>query len=596
MAVSSRTDADGRFVLDEVNPAPSLQLSVSHPDHKAYRSETLAVAPGEHVSGVDIRLVTGGRLVVTVSTPAGERLSGAGVRIRLSEQSRERGADGSRYRIPESRYRMFGERRSSSSDWRMTDASGVAAFSGVTAGVYSISVDVKGYQPFRDSVTVAADQAVDVPVALLPGNTIGGVVVDSTGNPVAGASVRAREEVEDEGDGGESSRRRRHESWTRSREDGSFVVGSLGPGPYELRVYRRGYAEGRLHSVPVNSDQNVVLERLGSIAGWVLGAETGLPVPAFEIRLLEGGSEAASEDGEGRGFGGDRGDRSRGRGERVRDPQGVFLVDNLAPGRYTVSFSARGYTGARIRVTVADGEAVENLEVRLLEGLAVSGIAIDGKSGLPVAEAQVFLIARSASVEEGRDERRIDGRRSRRERPSRERGRSGRRREADEGQLEALAMLSTLKGRGDALATDEEGYFRLPEVRPGRYTLIVSHDDYVPSSETVTVREDRSSPEVLVRLDRGQELRGTVTFARWLPAAGVTLLFENGQGITKQVVTDRAGNYTTTGFLPGRYSMRVMATRGSETRGVSVTIEKGKNKFDYDIPEESSPRTPGNSR
>jgi hypothetical protein len=101
---------------------------------------------------------------------------------------------------------------------------------------------VNGYQPFKQAdVAVADDQG-------LPGGrqapprTISGLVVDTAGQPIAGARLRANEQPEGDGGGGfgrggfggfggPGGPGNSLSSFT-TEKDGTFRLGNRGAGPY----------------------------------------------------------------------------------------------------------------------------------------------------------------------------------------------------------------------------------------------------------------------------------------------------------------------------------------------------------------------------
>ena len=117
-----------------------------------------------------------------------------------------------------------------------------------------ISVESSGHQPFVAETAAADDEVANLIVDLLPEKVIAGLVQDSSGEPVAGAEVRARPEDQANAEEGRRTRRRGGSS-TRSEADGAFRIGSLGEVPHSLRVRARGFAQ--LDMAAVEPDSHV---------------------------------------------------------------------------------------------------------------------------------------------------------------------------------------------------------------------------------------------------------------------------------------------------------------------------------------------------
>ena len=621
--VDTRSNAEGRFTLKEVNPG-HLRLRAEHSAFKDLRSDAFDLAPGEHADDLTLTLVTGGRLMVLVSNSAGEKMPGVRVVTRFDpeeeEQEEEEGERGRRGGRGAPGGRGWNERERY--DLRTTNREGLAIFGGIDGGRYRISINHGGHQPFISFTDVIEDKDSPVSCTLLPENVITGVVTDLLGAPIEGARVRARKERED----GE-----REGSETRSANDGSFRLGNLGIGSYTVRAERRGYVEQSIDDVAVNSNIELPMVALGEIVGQVVSSETQLPVAEYYLVVRsrgEGAQERGSEDGRGgrggnSGRGGERGgdrgrggerdgergrggdDRGGGRLRRIRDPEGRFEVDDLEPGPYTIEILAAGYTGDRVDADVLSGPAEKEIIISLDEGLAVTGEVVD-RSGQPVAGANVYLLARAEnpSQAEGRGRERERGRGSSEERREElrariqqardgagSRGGGGRERQDEKAQKEAAALIAGMGGNNaNGIESDDDGYFQMKEVPEGSYNLVVYHDLFLPYVTRVTIRESRGVRPETVRLDPGETVTGKVIYEDGRKAAsGVTLIFTDQQGLNKMVRTDERGRYSSTGFMEGSYTIRVRLGDAS-IPAQTFSVGKGSNKFDYEIPAAAAPR------
>ena len=112
-----------------------------------------------------------------------------------------------------------------------------------------------------------------------------------------------------------------------------------------------------------------------------------------------------------------------------------------------------------MRVEVREGESIEGLEIRLSEGISVSGFAVDQRSGQPVAGARVYLLARNVSNESAqaqsgvmrrnRGEQTAEGGEAASPESLAERRRGGRSGRAEARGAAASAILSAVDGKAD---------------------------------------------------------------------------------------------------------------------------------------------------
>ena len=562
-SVEARSAATGRFSVDEITVGGELQVTIRHPEFKEYRSDPFTIEPGKRLVDETFQLESGGRLVVWVRNPDEFPVPGARVQMRRERTEEE---------VAEQQQREG--RRGRRDISRPTGPEGKAVFGGLDAGTYRVSTSVSNFQPYVSVTFIQDEQQSQIEIDLLPENVITGIVSDTNGTPIAGVRIVARSADPDQS---------RQASRTESKPDGTFRVGNLGPGPYSVRVRRQEFAEKRLESIEVNTDIAVVLERLGSISGWVAGAETGDPVTQFELRLLKEGSNREQER--------ERGGRRRGREERwdrksVDDPDGLFVMESVPPGPYILEVTTEGRVGRQIRVQIPEGRRLENVEVILEEGLSVGGLVTKFGTAEPIADATIFLLPVSDS-EESADESSGDNEISR----AIERSLSREERESEEGRLAASLLRSIFRESQALDKTDEIGEFRIKDVEPGLYQLVVSHDEFVPARQPIEISADFLPADVEITLSPGAELDGIVTHQDGSSAAGVLVMLRDSQGLPKTVQTDNTGRYRLAGLVPGTYSFLIRSGRGSRPPRVQIAIEDGKNQFDYTVEE-----SPANQR
>jgi hypothetical protein len=163
-----------------------------------------------------------------------------------------------------------------------------------------------------------------------------------------------------------------------SGADGAYQVSAPAPGPYTLIAMAASHqpqaSAVRVGDQPVEVD--VLLPGASQLAGTVRVAGTGQLLAGVTVTLADSRGEVVAA--------------------RSTDPQGRYLIADLAPGRYTLALSAPAYQPAALPVTVADGEATTQ-DGELRSGARVRGTARTA-AGAPVPDARVMLLDGDGNV------------------------------------------------------------------------------------------------------------------------------------------------------------------------------------------------------
>lgn len=307
-----------------------------------------------------------------------------------------------------------------------SNASGAYAIAGLEPGNYQVEAWAQSRpRTILDPVEVGAEPRV-LDIALEPGTTLEGLVVDDAGLAVAEAEVFAR-------DGN------RVIASVRTDGNGRWRLGGLpvreltlvarapdheDPNESEAQVVRPGEAPKVL-----------VLTRLSSLSGSAVDSLTGNPVSSFEVFVSLaslGSAEANTSDT---------------RGELVPrefiDPRGMFRIDGLRPGSFFLAVRARGFAVWAQRVTLAPGEDTD-VRVLLERGWTLRGTVVDRETGLPIPNARVVC------------------------------SRHGRRQE----DLPCHVTLSDTRDWTDAM-----GQFAVSGLDPGEYSVSTHHPGYIPDKD-----------------------------------------------------------------------------------------------------------------
>lgn len=338
----SFTSDDGSFTLDSVPPGATV-LVASAPGHASGRLN-INVEEGKEVSGVELQLDTGVKLVGRVTGANGSPLSDVQVRVLPS---------------PTGGFATSGMDRSS-----ITDADGEYSIEALEAGEESVSFSHPKHAASRKDVTLKGRET-RLDVQLTSGGRVTGSVVTESGAPVAEADVEASS-----GSGWESAR---------TNANGVFELESVTPGRYRFRASKTGLVEGVLNDVDVSSGTpvKIVLKSGGSIYGRVSG------LSAQELALAMVMADASSSSATG-----------------TIDASGNYRIEGVASGTVRIqSWSGNPMTGTSRRaatktVELAPGGS-QQVDIDYSDDIVIKGRVT--RNGMPVAGASVNFFARGNS-------------------------------------------------------------------------------------------------------------------------------------------------------------------------------------------------------
>ncbi len=194
-----------------------------------------------------------------------------------------------------------------------------------------------------------------------------GQVLDTEGRGVVGATVRCAPSPDVD-----------EPASATTADDGRF---DLAPGEGGCNAKASHPEYGVSDSVHLNAsgENRLALPLPGGIAGSVVD-ERGLPIATFLVAV-----ESFTAPGE-------QPDSSAGAHKSVTDASGAFELARLARGRYTLTASAEGRPPTRSdTVEVEAGHTTRGIRIKLLRGIAISGIVTDKESKKPLSGVTVAL-------------------------------------------------------------------------------------------------------------------------------------------------------------------------------------------------------------
>ena len=525
-----RTGRDGVFTATRLRPGEGQRVDVRHDDYEERSVAGIALAAGARRSGFTI-VMRRGLILRGVAKDDGDRPL-AGVEVTLSATRNLRAGRGGM------QISMIGP---GSQVRRETGADGRFEFRGLKKGEYALSARRAGLgRASLDPVRVAEAGVEPVTLVLRPGATVTGLVHDRSGAGAPGWYVSARAA----GQGGPALGPDTIRTEEATGPDGVFVLEGLAAGEtYDLQVMGSAGLGPRKAGVVAPADGvDLAVNGTGQIRGRVVDAESGKPIPDFEVRYApdaQGGMRFVMRMGSGR----QRGPLER---QSFHADDGAFALDDVPAGRWTVEAFAPGYqSGSAAGVTVAEGDAAEGVEVRLSRGSVVSGRVLESRSGRPVLGATV---------------------------------------RAEQAGGEGRMMVMRMGSEGGELESlsDADGRYEIAGLAPGGWTLTATHPDW---SEATTRVEIKEGPAVAdIRVGRGGAVAGTV-LAGGRPVGGAQVAlqvagdsgFRMSPGLMgggeQSALSDEGGRFRFERLSPGRYS--VVASLRDQTSAPAEAVVTG---------------------
>ena len=279
-----------------------------------------------------------------------------------------------------------------------TAPDGTYALKGVPPETYRLAVDEARHVPWSNpSLSLAPGEARRLDIALTPGATLAGKVVDESGAPVAAARGTLTRGGENAVAGLRRMLRVGAEITAfRSRADGTFTATRLAPGDNQrLFVSHADFERATVAglSLPAGGTKGgltVVLRRGATIAGVVKDGNEQ-PVADVEVQVdpsvnFRGG--AAGIQMNFMRFGG-----PSSRPKTKTGPDGAFAIKGMSVGEYALVLKKPGFATERVDPVKVTEQGAEPVLVALEPGASIAG-AVRRKSG---DGAEGFLVRAALS-------------------------------------------------------------------------------------------------------------------------------------------------------------------------------------------------------
>ncbi len=348
--------------------------------------------------------------------------------------------------------------------------------------------------------------------------SVSGTVTDDRGRPLSGVMVEKKESSQGFGmmvrAGGGGT--------TRTDGDGNFYLGGLERGALTLLFTHSDFepAQRDLDTAKDIEGLRVALSRGAMLTGMVLHEEDGSPVGNARVEAAAAGSDR---------FGGEL--------SATTGPDGGFILEGVAAGRYTLRAEAGGMRSAVINdVIVTPGASPPPVELRLGGGVTLSGTI----SGVKETELPQFTVR---------------------------------------------ALVTGSGGFPITAPVDAAGHFEIKGMPPGSVTLVAGSGFFGGRSitKTVTIPSGVASFETTIEFPHGNRVEGEVTRGG-APVDGASVIFRNAATrATTTATADASGHYAAEDLDDGDYDVTVLQFSKSVSHTTKVTIKSDK-EFDIALP------------
>lgn len=486
---------DREFFFRAIAPAAELKFSVRGGRASADQAEP-ALQPGE-VRDVILAVSTAAMLSVQVVDESGDAIANARVTARPDKKT------------------GIGMSQMMQSQSERTNESGHCTFESMNPGSYTVDATIAGRTSDSQTVEVVVQtEAQQVKLVLREGGIVTGIVQTPDGKPLAGARVahHPSENLPIIGDLadqlGPEYLAQVTKGGAETDDKGEFRLSGLADtGEFLVVGAHNDYSAGVVREVRMGDEGVVItLEPLGSVAGEIVAAGTGEPIPRFTAAILRTSFMVLQMP------------VAR---EVLDAPDGRFELTGISADSYTLQIEAEGFGTITKSITVPKGKPLDVGTIELQRAAIVRGIVRD-ENGKPIANALV---------------------------------------RKRKGAMADNPILSMLSGSSTRTYSDAQGNFTLSPLTAGRLQLIASAQDFASGrSERLKLDPGQELTGVVIELGHGGSIRGTLEWASSQQPKDFLLMAQHQVSqntVSIEVAPD--GTFVVDNLDPGPYQVQAMA-------------------------------------
>ncbi|MFT4539268.1 MAG: putative GH25 family protein [Planctomycetota bacterium] len=411
-----------------------------------------------------------------------------------------------------------------------TDSEGRYTFNGVTPyDDYALKVRHPDYGPHEEGgIIIGEDDRVEEPrIVLRPGIELTGMVSDTAGNPVIGATILLGESalgvVTDEGP----------DIFKETTDNtGRYSFKNISNGNWTLTIMAAGYGRVTVQQLNVTGDvsveKDITMQVASMIAGRVMAAGGDVleraKVQAFSLTQRNQQTRSTS----------------------FTDEAGEFVLEDVPSGSYTLLVSAPGFRGER-RQRIEAGDMGVLVELFALP--TVSGQVFDAGTGKPLTKFTVRL------------------------------------REEMKNAPVAVPVQNTT-----VMVNDPEGRFEIACPKAGTFQVEASSPEFASCfSENFTIADGQNMPGIDVNMTIGGTIKGRVVNSNGEPVRGATVTTHDKDwtddefmraigdmyptmATTRKAKTKKDGSFELSGLTPADYLLHITHSQYTEVMAPGYSV------------------------
>ncbi|MFH0946929.1 MAG: carboxypeptidase-like regulatory domain-containing protein [Planctomycetota bacterium] len=359
--LTTTTDSDGTYSFDNLPPRNDYVVAADHPEYARNSHGGITVPENDMIVIPDVILGQGMKVSGVVRAAKGGPIAGATVEL---------------YDAVASGFQKTGQKKPFHSV--LTDASGQYEFTNISFNSMEVIASAEGYATVARSdanifqaMGEQSDRTLDF--VLRQATQLSGIVIDGRSKPIANAIVSAMQV------GVKNNRDGMSKGTVLTGEDGTFLFDRIAAGTYILTCMAEGYTDMRESGVEAGTTGvTLLMDRKGSVSGVVYAGVAGKPMTQFSLRLLR-----YRPDGRPYGLA---------KAQVFNSSNGTFLYQGADPGSYVLEAQGRGFapTHSGPFSVKGDGQTTEGVTIIMSKGGEIRGIVVS-TSGEPVSGAVVRL-------------------------------------------------------------------------------------------------------------------------------------------------------------------------------------------------------------